>query len=182
MPPLTTTHGPVWQLSKHQWAPATGTAPPVLNDAYAVPRVFPEIALDRVNGWRSSPELDDRRAPRTVGVGEVPYPSRTLGKLLVYEGRIVARGTDTGVLAVLEKQMAFVTGFANMDGEGTMTVTPWTAPYGGTVWTFTARVMGWDFDPNWEVVGGEGAFVEWPFRLTLRMSDPRFYTGGVGYW
>lgn len=169
-------HGPPMLDATHAWDPATATAPPTLGDTQKEPMELPQVVIDGITGWRSLPELVDNRAPRTFGVGEVVYPPRTLGKTLVYECRLQADDR----LELLEDQNAIVIGFGDRSAEGEMTVTPWAAP-GGVAWTYTALVTDLQFDPKWTLDGESQITYEWPFVLTLRMSDPRFYTSGTGY-
>ena len=174
--PYTVVHGPPTYFdSTHAWAPATGAVPPVLGDTNKEPRVLPQIVIEQIAGWFDLPDLTDNRAPRTFGVGELPYPSRSTGKTLVYECRVEAADQlDLTLTANAVKQ-----GFSDQDSEGTMTVTPW-ASYGGSVWTYTARVVALQFDPKF-TVRDDGATFEWGLVLTLRMSDPHFYLDGTGY-
>ena len=173
------THGPPMLDATHAWEPITGDDPPVINDAYDEPRDTLEVILEGIQGWRDLPDLQDNREGKTTGVGEVPYPSQTLGKTLVYEGHI--RSIDR--MDLLETQNGMVQGFGDMDGEGTMTVTAW-APYGGeepiTPWTYTARVMALKWDPSWTALE-DGLTFEWGFTLTLRMSNPYFTYSGEEY-
>jgi hypothetical protein len=172
----TSDHGPPLFDATQDWDPASGTAPPTLNDTNTEPPAFPRIVIDKCTGWRSLPDREDRRAPRTVGVGEVKYPARETGKTLVYECRVEALAREDLTLT----QNALLQGFADTD-EGVMTVTPWAVP-GGVVWTFSAAVTALEFDPSWTLSGESGSVTyEWAFVLTLRMSDPLFYTGGTGY-
>lgn len=170
-------HGPPALDATHQWAPATGTAPPVLNDTGTSTLVLPRVAVDRIQNWRGRREFVDKRDPRTFGAGEVVYPGRTLGKTIAYEGRV--QGGADGREAFIAKQNAMVVGFADTSG-GVMTVTPWPSP-GGIVWTFTAVVLDLQFDPSWALDGESQITYEWGFALTLRIADGLFYTGGTGY-
>ena len=173
----TAAHGPPALDAFHQWDPATGTTPPVFNDVNEDTLTLPNTRIERINNWRGLPELIDNRAGRTFGIGEITYPSRTTGKTLVYECTLLG-GTDRE--AFLLAQNAIVQGFADQDSEGEMTVTPWAAP-GGVVWTYQARVLDLQWDPSWTLNGESRIQYEWGFTLTLRMSDPLFYTGGTGY-
>lgn len=180
MPGFTVAHGPPpYAVAFQDWAPATGTAPPTLHDVRAEPRAYPEIEIERVTGWRGGTEIIDNRAGRTFGPGDIAYPARYLGKMRVYEGKVVAK--DPFSLVLVQNEM--VVGFADQDGEGTMTVTPWPAYADVTpvVWTFTARVIAFDFDPEWTI--GDNEMLEWRWVLSLRSSDVKFYTGSppVGY-
>lgn len=168
----TATHGPPALDAIHTWNPATATDPPALGDTHLEPMVLPQIVIDGITGWRDLPELVDNRAPRTFGVGEVAYPPRTLGKTLVYECRLQADDREE----LLEEQHALITGFGDRATEGVMTVTPWAAP-GGVAWTYSALVLDLKFDAKWKLDGESQVTYEWPFVLTLRMSDPHFYTG-----
>lgn len=173
--PYTAAHGPPAKDATHQWTPATGTPPPVLNNTNTDTAVYPRSAIDNITNWRGLPELVDNRDARTSGAGEVVYPPRTLGKTIVYECRL--QGQDR--LDFIEAQNGIVQGFADRD-EGVMTVTPWPAP-GGVVWTYTARVLDLQFDPAWRLDGESEITYEWGFTITLRISDGLFYTGGTGY-
>lgn len=174
----TAAHGPPALDATHQWANASGlSAPPVLGDSHREPQIYPQIVIDRIPGWRRLPDITDNRAGRTYGVGEIPYPSRMGGKTIVYECRLETVTRED----CLAYQHAIINGFgAATDDEGVMTVTPWPVP-GGVVWTYAARVLDADFTEEWTLRGNHIATYEWPFTLTLRMSDPKFYTGGVGY-
>ncbi len=171
-------HGPPAMDAFHEWAPATGTAPPVINDTNTEQPEFPRIVLERPPaGWRSLPELTDNRAPRTFSAGEITYPSRRLGKTLVYECTLQCNDDREDFLL---EQNAIVQGFADQDDEGVMTVTPWPVP-GGVVWTYSARVLDLQFDPEWTLDGEREIVYSWGFVLTLRLSEPLYYTGGNGY-
>ncbi len=172
------THGPPARDATHQWNPAGSGAPPVLGDTNKEPLVLPQIRIERITGWRDLPEMVDNRAGRTAGPGEIVYPPRFLGKTLVYECIVQSDDREETMFV----QNGVVGGFGDRDVEGVMTVTPWAAP-GGAVWTYSALVTDLKFDPSW-TLSRESAFpYEWPFVLTLRMSDPLFYTGEtpVGY-
>ena len=112
----TSAHGPPLFDATHAWDPASGTSPPPINNTNTSPPVFPRIAIDKCTGWRSLPDREDRRAPCTVGVGEVKYPARETGKTLVYECRIEALARAD----LLATQNAVLQGFADTD-EGVMT-------------------------------------------------------------
>lgn len=181
MPGFGVEHGPPpWSVAFHDWTPATGTAPPTINDVRATPRAYPEIELDRVTGWRGGTEIEDNRAPRTFRPGEVPYPARYLGKTRIYEGRVVAK--DPFGLTLVQNNL--VIGFADQNAEGSMAVAPWPAFAADppVVWTYAARVAAFDFDPDF-TISDDGGTYEWAFVLTLRLSDHLFYTGSppVGY-
>lgn len=176
--PFDVSHGPPpYAVAFQDWAPATGSAPPTLHDVRAEPREYPEIEIDRITGWRGGTEIVDNRAGRTFGVGDVAYPVRYLGKMRVYEGTLRAKDAFSLVLA----ENAMTLGFADQDAEGTMTITPWPAYAADPpiVWTFTARVIAFDFDPSWTI--GDDEMLEWKWVLSLRSSDVLFYTGGTGY-
>jgi hypothetical protein len=181
----TASHGPPLKDATHQWDPPTTSNPPVINDVQREPLVLPQIELLRCTGWRDLPDLVDNRAPRTVGVGEMLYPPRYTGKTLVYECEMQAGPDDTTGAAresLLAMQMSLVAGFGDRDSEGVMTVTPWAAP-GGVTWTYSALVTDLKFDPEWKLDANDVITYRWEFSLTLRMSDPHFYTGSppVGY-
>lgn len=163
--------GPPDVDAKHAWAPATGSAPPVINDWAADPVTLPWIELKQITGWRSAPEADDNRDPATQGDGEIGYPGRLLGKTVVYETEIQATSRED----VRRKVTDLVNGFGDRSGLGTMTVTPWSYP-GGVVWQYQARVLSLDFDPAFTY----SHWLRGPWRtgavLSLRMLDPRFYT------
>lgn len=171
-------HGPPALDATHQWANASGLgAPPVLGDSHNVPQSYPHAVIDRINNWRGLNEIVDNRAPRTFGDGEITYPVRELGKTIVYECRLEAVTRED----LLQWQTAILNGFGqSTDDEGEMTVTPWPVP-GGVVWTYQARVTSLEFASEWTLRGNHVATFEWPFTITLRMSDALFYTGGVGY-
>jgi hypothetical protein len=170
--PYADIHGPPALDATHQWAPPVTSSPPVLNDVRREPIVLPQIEIIGITGWRDTPEMVDNRAPKTVGIGEVLYPPRFLGKTLVYECEL--QSDDR--LDLLATQMSLVVGFGDRDSEGVMTVTPWPAP-GGVVWTYSALVTDVKFDPTWKIDGESQITYRWGFSLTLRMSDPHFYTG-----
>jgi hypothetical protein len=172
----TASHGPPSLDATHQWAPAAGTAPPVLNDVNTDVQEYPRTRILNIANWRGRREIAHNSAPRTFGAGEIFYPERRLGKTLVYE--CVLEG-DTDREAFKLEQNAILLGFDDGD-EGAMTVTPWTYP-GGVVWTYSAKVLDLTDSTNWELDGASQMTFVWPFTLTLRMADGLFYTGGVGY-
>lgn len=173
--PYTAAHGPSWYDAIQTWDPPLAAAPPALNNVNTSPPVWPRTRLDAITGWRDLPDMTDNRDPRTFGIGDALYPPRFAGKTLVYEGAIEAM--DRLDFAAL--QHAMVTGYGDRDTEGVMTLTPWASP-GGVVWTFSALVLALTFEKA-PILSGNGVIYEWPFVLTLRMSDPHFYTGGIGY-
>lgn len=173
------TDGPPDLDATHAWAPLAGTAPPTLNAAgtVATPPALPWVKVLSIDGWRDLPETVDNRAPRTVGEGEVVYPARVLGKTIVYqcEVRAASRESVRGTLSAL------IAGFGlSISDEGTMTTTPFTVP-GGVSWTFKARLLAIDSDSAFTVKSGLWGQYRQGVTISLRMSDPRFYTGGVGY-
>ena len=172
------TDGPADLDATHAWAPATGSAPPTLNvsGVGGVAPVLPWIKVTSVDGWRDLPETVDNRAARTFGAGEIAYPARVLGKTLVYqlEIRAATRESVRGTLT------ACLNGFGTDTNEGTMTVTPFTVP-GGVTWTYAGRVTALDSDSAFTYSSGLWGPFRWGLTVTIRMSDPHFYTGGVGY-
>ena len=162
----------------HAWVPATGSAPPTLNVAGTGgnPPVLPWVKVLGIDGWRDAPEIVDNRAARTFGVGEIAYPARMLGRTVVYqlEARAVSRESVRGAVS------ACMTGFMTNMSEGTMTVTPFTVP-GGVVWTYTGRVIALDADSTFTKAAGVWGPFRWGLTVTIRMSNPLFYTGAVGY-
>lgn len=172
----TTADGPPDIDAVHAWDPATGSAPPALNAWDVTAPSWPRNRIEQITGWRSLPESDDNRQPRTAADGEVVYPGRLLGKTVVYEGSVRALTWVTLKAPV----NAMVLGYADKSGEGVMTVTPFTW-IGGPVWTYSARVISLDFDPKPEYEPGAPEPLRWSYVLTLRMSDPHFYSGETGY-
>lgn len=172
----TAAHGPPMRDATHQWNAPVSADPPLIGDTHVEPIDLPQIQLFGITGWRDPPEFVDNRAPRTFGVGEVVYPVRTLGKTLVYECEIQTDDREE----LLMMQMGLLIGFADRSAEGTMTVTPWPAP-GGVAWTYSALVTGLVFDPSWKLDGESQIKYRWPFVLTLRMSNPYFYTSATAY-
>lgn len=172
------TDGPPDVDATHTWAPAAGTPPPVLNDqGGGVPNALSWLKLIAIDGWRDLPEMLDNRAPRTFGVGEVPYPSRVLGKTVVYQlqARGVTREEAQGLVS------GCLNGFgASMSDEGIMTVTPHATP-GGVAWTFAGRVIAIDADSTFTLARGVLAPYRWGLTVSIRMSNPHFYTSAVGY-
>jgi hypothetical protein len=171
--------GPPDLTATHIWTPAGGGGVTTLNSQVTWPPTLPWTRIMRITGWRSAPESEDLREARTVGHGEIVYPSRYLGKTVAYECRCEAATVQSvsGHLTGIQR------GFMNNKDEGLMTVTPYSGFGGGSVWTFNARALDFEADPNWEYnpLDNQGAFFKWGFILSLRMSNPYFYTGGVGY-
>jgi hypothetical protein len=179
----TAAHGPPLKDATHQWDPPTVSNPPVLNDVNESTLALPQVEILRCTGWRDAPEMVDNRAPRTFGSGEVVYPPRFLGKTIVYECELQAGPDDTTGAAresLLATQMSLVVGFGDRATPGVMTVTPWAHP-GGVAWTYTALVTDMKWDAEWKLAGEDPISYRWGFTITLRMADPLFYTGGVGY-
>lgn len=171
--------GPPSVDAKHEWDPATGTAPPALNAWTADPITFPFIKVEQIQGWRSAPEADDNREPRSYGPGEIAIPGELLGKTIVYELEVQANTRETCLGTVT----SLLNGFGDRSGLGTMTVTPF-ASIGGVVWMYQARVLDFDADPLWTHNPAQTGAWRWAVRLHLRMLDPYFYTpnlAGTGY-
>lgn len=169
--------GPPDTDATHAWTPASGSSPPTLNNPLTFPATKPWAQVLSIPGWWDPPDMEDHRDGRTAGPYEIPYPPVILGKTLVYEGAIWADDEQTFRNFTRAIQRGFTTDRLN---EGLMTVTPY-ASIGGPVWTFNARCL--DFKPDkdftWSRNRPTGRFRR-GFMLTLRMSNPRFYTGGVG--
>lgn len=158
--------------ARHAWAPAAGTAPPVINTR-TDPPTPPWIKLLEIPGFRDHPEIVDNREGLTFGEGEADYPSRTLGKTVVYvcEARALTRESLAGVMT------AVIAGFGrSRDALGTMTVTPNPA-IGGPVWTFTGRVIALTPDPAFSWFPRRRLPFRRGFTVSIRMSDPYFYSG-----
>jgi hypothetical protein len=170
--------GPPDLTAIHGWAPATGDPPPEINQQGGTnPPTMPWVRLLGITGWRSLPENEDLREARTFGDGEIVYPSRLLGKTIVYELRMVAQTVQD-----VQRTMTGVQrGFGDMNAEGVMTVAPLASFGGGVVWTYRARVMDFEPTPLWEFWPHRYEQFTWEAALTLRMSDPYFYVDGVGY-
>lgn len=173
------TDGPPDIDAKHAWAPLAGTAPPTLNvsGTGGAPPVLPWVKVLAIDGWRDMPETVDNRAGRTFGIGEVPYPARILGKTLVYQCEVRAVSRESVRTALSAVLRGF---YASASDEGTMTVTPFTVP-GGVVWTYKARTLAVDADSTLTLASGVWGPYRWGLTISLRMADPLFYTGGVGY-
>lgn len=164
--------GPPDVDAKHAWAPATGSAPPVLGNWTADPIDYPFIHVRQIANWRAAPEADNFSEPKSYGPGEIPLAGEKLGKTLVYELQVKADTREELANTITGLLKGFCT---DMSGLGTMTVTPWSS-IGGVVWQYKARVLGFEPDPVPEYLPG----VTGPWRreaqLTLRMFDPYFYT------
>lgn len=174
--PFTVDDGPPDIDAVHVWTPAAGASPPALNSWDITAPAWPRIRLEQITGWRSLPEADDNRQPRTTTHGEFSYPGMMLGKTLVYEGAV--RALDW--ISLKGPVNGMNQGFGERSTEGLMTVTPFSW-IGGPVWVFTARVLSLDFDPKPDYVSSAPEPLSWGFALTLRMSDPYFYTSGTPY-
>jgi hypothetical protein len=176
--PYTTAHAPNPFDHFHDWAPATATAPPTLNDCNADPRELPQIVLTGAANWYGLAELTNNSVPRTTGVGAVFVPPRQSSKTMVYKGRVEADDR----FDLIEAMTALGRGFADRDTEGTMTLTPWASVAGVgddlIVWTYAALVADYAPDEAWVLTDG---FYEWGFTLTMVMSDPYFRTEGATY-
>jgi hypothetical protein len=181
----TSVSGPPDVDASHAWAPATGLAPPVINDWTSDPPGLPYFALEEITGWRSGPDADDNREPRTLLPGEIAYPGMLQGRTLVYEGTVAAATREALGLVVT----GLLNGYADRSGLGTMTVTPFSS-VGGVVWQYQARVLDLAFEALTytdasvhrdllPVIGAAGAWRR-PCMLTLRMLDPYFYTPALG--
>lgn len=178
MSPYIIADGPPDTDATHAWTPVEGPSPPVLNNPITFPATKPWAQVVTIPGWWDPPDMEDKREARTADPYEYPYPPLILGKTLVYEGFIWADTEQSMRNFIKAIQWGFTT---DRENEGEMTVTPY-ASIGGPVWTFNARCL--DFKPDkelsWNRNRPTGAFRK-GFTLTLRMSDPRWYTGGEGY-
>ncbi len=170
--------GPPDIAATHTWAPAAGTAPPVLNDqGPGAPDEEAWIALLGIDGWRDMPETLPSSDGRSAGEGEIPYPARMLGKTVVY--KLQARApTLEAADGLISRCLA---GFGlSYSVEGEMTVVPF-AVIGGPTWTFAARLLLLTPEGRPTLLRGVYNPYRRGFTLSLRMSDPWFYTGGDGY-
>lgn len=175
--PYTAADGPPDIDATHSWAPATGAAPPVINDRGADPPTLPWIKLLRIDGWGDFPEVSDNSEPVTYGEGEHAYPNVLLGKTVVYVWEVRAR-TRISCRSVKE---ALRQGYAgSMSDAGTMTITPYADP-GGVVWTMQGRVQQCLPDPTFSFFERRRAPYRWGGTLSIRMHNPRFYQGATGY-
>jgi hypothetical protein len=168
--------GPPMLTATHEWVPYGGGSI-VLNDQATNPPTLPFVRILQITGWRSLPESEDNRQPRTFTAGEIVYPSLTNGKTMTYECRVEAATVQTVDSLMTQTMRAF----SDMSNEGGMVVTPYSSFGSGDVWNFNARVISFDPDPIWDYDDQRRAHFYWGFALSLRMSDPHFYTGGVGY-
>lgn len=169
--------GPPDLDATHAWDSAGAAAnPPTLNNRASDPATLPWIRVDGIQGWRSLPESEDNREGRTFGQGEIPLASRKLGKTLVYECTVMAKTRET-LRNLLSLSLA---GFGSSLDEGVMTVVPYAAP-GGVTWTYSARVIDLQADRAFSYSDKRRAHFQQGFTVSLRMSDPFFYTGGVAF-
>lgn len=171
----TAAHGPPDIDATHTWAPVTGDAPPVINDRGADPPLLPWIKLLRIEGWSDAAELEDRRASRTYGRGEVAYPPDEIGRTVIYVCEIRATTREE----VRSLVTASRRGFAD-DRDGTMTVAPYPVP-GGVTWTLAARCLQFDADDTFSYYRKRRAPYRWGMAISLRMADPLYYSDGTGY-
>lgn len=165
--------GPPDTDAMHTWTPVDGAPPPIIGDQGSVwPPALPYLKLIEIEGWLRSAELEDNRAGRTFGFGDFVYPSRKLGKTLVY--KLQARA---GTLVECRRLVAdTIAGFdASTDDEGAMVVEPYEY-IGGLSWTFGARCIDYNPDATFSYFPRRRAAFRQNISVTLRMSDPHFYT------
>lgn len=169
--------GPPSIDATHAWAPLAGTAPPVLNDRGGDPPVPPWIKVIRIDGWLALAELLENSDPVTYGIGEKPYPTRKIGRTVVYVCEARAKTRETLARTVFTAMEGFNRSTSEL---GVMTVTPYPAP-GGVVWTFGGRV---------QQALPDAAFSYFPLRrlpfrhgftVSMRLHNPRFYQGATAY-
>lgn len=162
-------NGPSGLESPHQLAYPGGSTI-VMHNRQSVG--LPCIHFDRMPGFRSMPEMEDLRAPRTAQVGEVAYPSVPRGKTFTVEGRLM--GTTMDEVRVLEAQLKTV-----LVGDGLGKELTWTV-LDGFNWGALVRLLHLDIDEEWKFSPRN---VWGPYQLTFimgfRMGDPR-WTSGTG--
>lgn len=170
--PYTTDHGVPDIDATHAWTPVTGPTPPVIND-----HGNPWIKLLGAPGMHDGPESDDNREPRTIQDGEIVYPGFKLGRTFTLNCEAQAENELDMRLMLTTARRGFT---FNMVDEGLMTVVPYSG-VGGPTWTYHARVIAFDpaDDFTWE--RNRVWKFRWPFAITLRMSDPLYYSSSVGY-
>lgn len=170
--PYTTAHGVPVRDAVWTFAPATGSAPPAIND-----HSTSWIQLLNAPGLNDAPEADDNREPRTNVDGEIIYPGFKLGRTFSLSLLILAED-ELAMLALLTGLRRGYT--TNMNAEGTFTVTPYSGR-GGPVWTFGARILAFDPEDDFTFSRHRVWKYRWAVAIQARMSNPLFYVGATGY-
>lgn len=133
------------------------------------------VKLTTIGNFRSLPESDDNRDAPAGRIGERAWPSLQRGKTITYEGWLQS--------PTLQALRAYSTQFTRFLGdknnEGRMVIRPH-SDYGTVRTRFDARVIDLEI-PEEQTVGPNHPMKPWqrPFTLTLRLSDPRFYSASV---
>jgi hypothetical protein len=133
------------------------------------------VKLDQIGNFRSLPESDDNRDSPAGRIGERAWPSLQRGKTMTYEGWV-----QSPTLQALRAYQTQLTRFlGDKNNEGRMVIRPH-GDYGSMVTRFDARVIDLEI-PEEQTVGPRHPMKPWqrPFTLTLRMSDPRFYSSVI---
>jgi Phage tail protein len=127
------------------------------------------VKVDKVTGWYSLAESEDNKIKNTGRRGSTPLPSTSIGKTIVYEGRIQARTR----LAAMQRAREMRRAFRDKSNLGRMTLD------GNPDWFFDARVMQFDADDDTALLRPTAPYpFTIGFTLGLHLLDPRFYVVG----
>lgn len=161
--------GPRGLEATHVWTPdEPATSPVVLNDRGALPRFW----LDKIGGFKSLPEADDNRQPRTARIGESPLPGLVRGKTITPEGRIQA----TSLQELRQQESLLQAALGERDLEGGWAAVPKPELGDNThYWETRGRVLQLDIDDEF-TYDANAQPTPWQkaFLLGIRLSDPRW--------
>jgi len=162
------TDGPLGLEAMHVWAPDDGGDPITLNDRTSMPRFW----FDSIGAFKSLPDADDNRQPRTARVGESVFPSLVRGRTFTPQGRIMARSPQE----LRQMQALLHRALGERDKEGLWASVP-NAAYGDNThyWQTRARVIQLDCDDDFQAdVDAMPSPWQLAFTLGVRQSDPRW--------
>lgn len=164
---FTITEGPLEREATHAWNSVL-----TLNDLTAWPRY--EITGPIV-GYRGRPPVDDTSDDRPGGIGAIPRAGLWRARDITYTITVIGRTLSE----IRDGQSAIGSAFADGRALGIMVVTP-AGDHTGQQWAFAAKPQA--LTPTGEVFDAHLRPAPWQvgYTLTLRMFDPRYYTGAEG--
>lgn len=154
-----------------QWTAADGSTAPLINAGWTHSEDW-YIGLGEPEGFYDLPDADNNTEPRTSQRGELGLSSEELGKTITPPLVVMAK-----TLPILRTKCALLRhAFSDRTYEGTMLLHPH-ATYSTIDWYFLAKTLFLRPQGDFSKVNTRLPFVQ-PYRLSVRMLDPRFYVAG----
>lgn len=159
--------------ARHTWQPADGDPFSLGGVDFVARNLWPNYRMQKIEGRHDKADLEDKRDPATARLGEIARRTLKRGKTEAWTGTVRARSLPELRAGVSALAAAF-TG----DDEGEMTIHAPASYPGLPDFTYRARCTAFSAPdeqtrgPDAQETGGW----ERDFVLTLRLSDPRYFS------